>query len=467
MFGLILLTISLILYFNPKYRYLSYFLYLSFMMGYDGGFGLWTSKILHIQNRDIAIIYTFVVNIYLIANRKFYLPKLSLIKSYKVLILFITASVLFSLVYYQFSPFQILQGGRNYLLLASVPIFIQIKRIELEKILRLLIIITVTTSILYILQMILGRPIMPYNGKGHIDPTTGLIRLYNSPANLPFFLTLSFIAPFYFKKKILICRIIFFAALMCTLGRTGIFSGIMMIFLALVISGKFSKIGRYAILICIMFIPFLDTISNRFEKGNTKNDLQLITEGKFAQDYESDSGGTMTYRFAWIYERWDYLIHRPMIEQIFGMGLISESQERTHQMYHFNIGLYNEETRHIDQLSTPDIAYGNLLTKLGFGGLIIYLVFYFQLAMFFFRNRKIHPIFSVCSASTIIMFISSFSGSSFSNPQAFAIYFIFIPIYLHLNKFKQHENNPHRIGIRKSNAFLLRIHSNEKSQSDR
>ena len=104
MFGLILLTISLILYFNPKYRYLSYFLYLSFMMGYDGGFGLWTSKILHIQNRDIAIIYTFVVNIYLIANRKFYLPKLSLIKSYKVLILFITASVLFSLVYYQFSP---------------------------------------------------------------------------------------------------------------------------------------------------------------------------------------------------------------------------------------------------------------------------------------------------------------------------------------------------------------------------
>lgn len=466
MLGAILLAISLILYFLPKYRHLSYFLYLSFMMGYSGGFGLWTDSVLQVQNKDIAIIYTFVINIYLITNGKFYLPNLSFVKYYKLLILFIIACVLFSLTYYEFSPYQVLQGGRAYLLLASLPILIHIKQAELNKLLKLLILVAAITSGLYILQIVFERPIMPYAGKGSIDPTVGLIRLYNSPANLTFFLTLSFIAPQYFKGKIIFYRTLFFAALMCTLGRTAIFSGIMTVFLALAMTGKFSNISKYAILIGIMLIPFWSTLSNRFEKGNTEDDLQQIMQGDFGKDYES-SDATLTYRFAWVYERAYYMIHRPMCEQIFGLGLISESQKRTHQLYHFDIGLYNGETGHINQLSTPDIAYGNLLVNLGFVGLIIYIVFFIHLAIFFFKNRHIHPIYTVCSAATIMTFITSFSGASLSQPQTFAIYFIFIPIYLHLNKFKQHENNPHRIGIRKSNAFLLRIHSNEKSQSDR
>lgn len=58
MIGIILLLIAIILYFRPRYRYFSYFLYLSFMMGsYGGGFGLWTDEILGIKNGDCAIIY--------------------------------------------------------------------------------------------------------------------------------------------------------------------------------------------------------------------------------------------------------------------------------------------------------------------------------------------------------------------------------------------------------------------------
>ena len=87
MLGILLLLVALILFFNPRYRYLSYFLYLSFMMGYSGGFGLWTDTVLGTKNKDLAIIYTFVINVHLILQGKFYLPKLPWMKYYKLLVI--------------------------------------------------------------------------------------------------------------------------------------------------------------------------------------------------------------------------------------------------------------------------------------------------------------------------------------------------------------------------------------------
>ena len=437
MLGILLLLVALILFFNPRYRYLSYFLYLSFMMGYSGGFGLWTDAVLGMKNKDLAIIYTFAINVYLILQGKFYLPKLPWVKYYKILSVFIGLTALFSLFYYHFSPYQVLQGGRDYLLIASLPILIRIKPFELDKIMRLLILVVAITSALYILQIVLGRPIMPYNGGGKIDPSTGLIRLYNSPANLSFFLTMTFIAPYYFsKRRISFYRILFFVALVCTLGRTGIFTGIMTVFLALILTGKFSKTIKYGVLIGLLMIPFIGTLSNRFEKGGTENDLQQIMAGNFDENYQSGGGATMTYRLAWVYERADYLLHRPLGEQIFGMGFISDSQPIVHRMYNFKLGLTSEETGQVAQLSTPDIAYGNLLTKLGFVGTVIYLIFAVHLAVFFFKQRKQHPLFVICSAFTIVMFIISFAGSSRMDAQSFSFLFIFVSLYLYQQSHK-------------------------------
>ena len=437
MLGILLLLVALILFFNPRYRYLSYFLYLSFMMGYSGGFGLWTDAVLGMKNKDLAIIYTFAINVYLILQGKFYLPKLPWVKYYKILAVFIGLTALFSLFYYHFSPYQVLQGGRDYLLIASLPILIRIKPFELDKIMRLLILVVAITSALYILQIVLGRPIMPYNGGGKIDPSTGLIRLYNSPANLSFFLTMTFIAPYYFsKRRISFYRILFFVALVCTLGRTGIFTGIMTVFLALILTGKFSKTIKYGVLIGLLMIPFIGTLSNRFEKGGTDNDLQQIMAGNFDENYQGGGDATMTYRLAWVYERADYLLHRPLLEQVFGMGFISESQHVVHKKYDFKLGLIDEETGLRGQLVTPDIAYGNLITRLGFVGTILYLLFAIHLTIFFVKQRKLHPLYVICSAFTIIMFIVSFAGSSRMEAQSFSFLFIFMSIYISKYKTK-------------------------------
>ena len=395
------------------------------MIGYGGGFGIWTDAVLGMKNKDLAIVYTFIISLYLISQKKFFLPRFEFIKWYKIFLVFLLCSVLFSYIYYGFSFYQILQGGRDFLLIFSFPILIRMNPFELQKLLKLLLFVTIVTSILYILQIVVGRPLMPYSGEPSVDPTVGLIRMYNSPALLDFFLIFTFVKPEYFGKRVILLRILFFIALICTFGRTGIFSTMISVLLAIAFLGKASKLIKTIVIIGVLFIPFIGMISSRFEKGGTSEDLSAITSGNF-QDYSMEDGGTMTYRFAWVYERFDYLIDRPIWEQIFGLGLISDSQFIVQKMYNFRLGLVDLETQVPTQLSTPDIAYGNILTKMGICGGFIYLMFLIKMAIFLYKNRTYNFLLLISTAQFIMLFIGSLSGSALSYPKNLVMYFIAI-----------------------------------------
>lgn len=403
------------------------------MLGYGGGFGLWTDNVIGVKNKDLAIIYTCVISLYLISQNNYKLPKVEFIKWYKLFIIFFLCCIIFSYIHYGFSFYQILQGGRDFILIFSLPILINVKVNELFKLIKLLLYVTVITSILYILQIVVGRPLMPYVGEPSIDPSVGLIRMYNSPALLDFFLIFTFVKPEYFGKRVNILRILFFIALICTFGRTGIFSTIVSVLLAIMFLGKASKMIKTIIIIGLLFIPFIGMVTSRFEGGGTSDDLSAIKSGNF-QNFEMGEGGTMTYRIAWVYERFDYLINRPIGEQIFGLGLISDSQPKVQKMYNFKLGLTDPETLTPVQLSTPDIAYGNVLTKLGFVGGIIYLGFLINMAIFLYKNRKESFLTIICAAQIIILFIGSLAGSALSYPRNLVIYFITIGTLLYARR---------------------------------
>ena len=419
-------------------------------MGVGGGFGLWTDDILGCKNMDLAIIYTFVISILLLCKRQYKIPKWSFVTQYKWFVVFMFSSILFSFLYYHFSPYQILQGGRSFLLLFSFPILVSMSKDNFNKVFRLLLKICVLTCILYILQIATKTALMPY-GDFSIDESTGLPRFYNFPANLDIFLALTFLKPDLFGKRVNLYRILFFIALVCTLGRTMIMTSILLIFLALLFAGKVKKIGSAMIIVALLLLPLMDTISSRFSNGGT-SDFADIQAGNFKEGYvQGRDQGTMLYRFAWVYERYDYIIHRPLGEQIFGLGLISDSQPWVDRHYHFNIGLMNPSRTGAVQLSTPDISYGNILTKLGFLGSAIYLFFILTLIIFSFKNRKKNVFLLLTSASLIMLLINSFSGSAMSETRTFAIYFMFFSL---INSFKKNndENSTHRIGIGQSNA---------------
>lgn len=444
MIGYLLLLMALLLYIKPKYRHWSFFLYLSFMMGYGGGFGLWTDEVLGVKNGDLAIIYTFVISIVMVFKRQYNIPKWSFVVQYKWFILFLFANVLFSLFYYHFTPFQILQGGRSFLLIFAFPILVNIKQRDFDKVLQLLIKVCVLTSMLYILQTISRHAIMPY-GEFDTDPTTGLPRFYNSPANLDIYLVLTFLKPELFKGRIIYYRILFFLALVCTLGRTQIITTILLVFIALFFDGKIQKIGKYVIVIGVMMLPFIGILSDRFT-GDGASDFSDIQAGNFKEGYvQGRDQGTLLYRFAWVYERYDYIIHRPLGEQLFGLGLISDSQPWVDKHYNFKIGLSNPENTGAVQLSTPDISYGNIMTRLGFLGGVLYIAFIVSLLSFLVKKRKINDFILVSAASVMLLFINSFSGSLMSETRTLSIYFLFLSTLILKNN--NNENSTHRIWV--------------------
>lgn len=430
MLGYVILLVSLFLYTKSKYRYLSIFLYLSYMMGYLGGFGVWNDIVLGCKTMDLALLYTAAINAYLIFNKQWYIPKKSFRKSYVLFGLFLCASILFSHFHYGLTFFQILQGGRSFFMILALPILSQVKHNELNKILRLLFWVCFIESIIYIMQLFVGRPLLPYLSDFSYDSSTGLVRLYNSPANLVFFIIISFIKPEFCPKvlKINTIRGVLFMALLCTLGRTYIATGIGTLLLAMMINGSFKKVAKTLIVLGICLIPFIGTLSNRFKSGGTSNDLNQIVNGDFGKNYQLQDDATMTFRFAICYERAEYLAHRSSGEKIFGMGLVSDSQPWVLRHYRFRIGLINDETGETNQLGNPDIAYGNLITYLGFGGMFIYLYMCFSFARYFWDNRKKHYLYLIVAAQMIMLFVDAFSGVGLSNPQNLSLFFLILSI---------------------------------------
>ncbi len=422
MLGYILLLVALIFYFKPSKRVYSIFIYIGFLMK---GYQLLTDDVIGVKNHDLAIIYTVVVLGSLMLQgkfRKFQPGKNPVTKWILIFLAFLGCSWLFSHFHYGFSHYQILQASRTFFLIASFFIFIRLTPKEIDKLIRLLLAVTVITSILYIGQIIVGHPLMPY-GNYHIDSTTGLVRLYNIPVFLSFFLVLSFVSDKYFKGNIYFYRILFFVALMCTLGRTGIFVGIFSVILALYLKGGWGKSVKYLMILALFFLPFAGMIGDRFEKGETSEDFDTILKGSYGADYTRD-GGTMTYRLAWVYERWDYLMDRPFSEQLFGLGFISDYQYVSNKMYNFRVGIYDEAIQNIVQLTTADISYGNILSRLGFLGGIIYLIFIFQLIKRLFIYRKQSILILIACVLLITNIVSSMSGSQLSEPQTFVVYFL-------------------------------------------
>lgn len=402
------------------------------------GLNLWTDSILGIKNTDVAIIYTFIISIFLILNKKWKIPRWPIRKFYIATIITFGLCALFSLIYYRLSPYQILQGGRGFLLIFSLPILIKIQHNELVKILRLLLFFCICTSILYITQIIIQRPLMPY-GNFVFDYATGLPRFYNIPANLPFFLTLTFLYPKLFKGHIYIYKILFIFSAICSLGRTFIITTIATVLIAMLMQGKLKRANSAIVILCIILVPFWGIISERFAGAGGTSDIANLTNGDY-KDYKDDnmSSGTMVYRIAWVYERWNYMTKRPINELLLGLGFVSDSQSYVDKHYNFSVGIIEEETEKKQQLATGDISYGNILTKLGLLGGSIYLVFALSLTIFLYKKRKYSILLLTGAALMTTSFLMSFSSTSLSDTKNLGLIFMILSV---LNYHKNNRNN--------------------------
>ena len=421
MIGYILLALGLILYLL-KLRKLSLFIFVTFMLK---GWRVLTDDILEVKNYDLAFIFIFVILSFTIfAEKKTRDLKDKPLRYWLLAFLvFMFFNIMFSYNHYHFSSYQILQGSRASFLFLS---YFFLRRQKIEDLLwlnRTFFYITLITSVLYILEVFLNLPVLPYKQEtAKIDEYTGIMRYYNFPPLLYWYLYVSILSPQFIKSKFVFPAIfIFIIALFATLGRTQIAMTSTVLLLALIIQGRMKSILTAVFAAMILVAPFAGMIGNRFAgkfNDSTESEIKSVLNGGIQETvYLGDAHdvGTFTYRLAWVYERAEYLKDRPISENIFGLGLISDSQSLTiSKIYNFNLGLLDEEGD-IQQLSTPDISYGNILTKYGYFGGTLYLCIWFYLFFYFLKYHKRSDYAFLGAALTLNMFLLSFSGTTISD----------------------------------------------------
>lgn len=406
------------------------------------GLRVFTSQILGVKPLDLAFIYTIVILLYSLSKEK------SIKISFKdstlnrlvwVFFVFLILSALFSRYYYNFTWIQIFQGGRHHFLFISYFFLIKTKKEDVLWIVRVLFKFTIIHSILYCVQVITTLPVLPY-GEIHIEQGTGLARYYNSPVYLSFYLFVVVLFPKYFKAKYNTQIIILFLiTLFLTQGRTFLIICVLCIFIGFYIQGALKKSYKYVILGTLIVLPFIDIISSRFEGDgregtSTMDDIKSVISGEFksrAVEGTIQDGGTFEYRFAWVYERMLYLSHRPLAESIFGLGMISDSQYTIVQRrYRFGLGLSDSQTGYTYQLSTPDIAYGNLITQYGYVGGILLLSIWIRLLMMFYRKKLQNSLVFSIFLFLFSIIIGSLSGSTISTTGNLIFPFLFINLLI-------------------------------------
>ena len=439
MIGIFLLFISIYWYCKPKLRAYSLVLYIGFMLGTLNGYGFFTDEIIGVKNIDVALIFTIVVASF---NKWRIHASLKHCVVYKItlcFLVFLVFSFLFSWLYYNIPFLDTFRGIRSYFLILSLLVLQYFSLDDIKKALRVIFYITMITSILFILQIIVKHPLMPYPWEYSFDEATGLIRLYNCPELLYFFLFLSFtyndIIP---PNRLVFTRSVLILCLLCTLGRTQISVGLMGLLLLLLLNGKFTNIVKFLVLMLLISLPFYDVISQRFESGGTTEDIARI-QSKDYDDYHGGDG-TMIYRLAWVVERHDYMETRPVSEQLMGLGMVLEGDPLIYKMYNFGIGLKNA-SGYVMQLSTPDIAFGDLMVRLGYLGSIIYLSLYLCLLVYFYRQGNRNQLYKVVFCVMATYLLLSFSGSMIAQPKNLSIYFLILIFSLYEDKSKNISRN--------------------------
>lgn len=391
------------------------------------GFCLLTDNIIGIKNQDAALLYSSVIlpYSYFYEKNANYVHNKNIEKWLAIFFVFMIFNVIFSMFYYQLDIVQIIQGGRRYLIIFSFFFIRKIRTTDLEWLLRKIVYITSITSVLYVIQCQTGLNVLPDSEIFYSnDSVDGTYRYYNAPPFLDISMFILIFHSNYFKGwKNVSAIVIMFAALFSTQGRMLIAGTITIILIGLYVNGIYKKAVKYMLACSIAITPFVPMLIERFNNKNasTGEDLQAILHGDF-MNYNKTFAGSMTFRFALVYERMEYLAQRPIGEQIFGMGLLSDQQKTlVRKMYKFNIGLRDRDTGEISQLSTPDIAYGNLICKLGFWGMAIYLVIWGIILAQAYRNRKYHIIIFCLFLYMTNFIFGSFSGAKISYTESIVL----------------------------------------------
>jgi oligosaccharide repeat unit polymerase len=428
--GYILVLIAIFLYFRGKKVY-SIALFFSFILS---GFRILPDIFLDAKLTYMAFIYVCVISLYNAHTISGYFTKKPLSKPIGLFLMFILVSCCFSCFYYGFSSIDVIVISFRYSILLSYFFLIRLSRNEVTKVLHIFLVITTITAVLFILQTFTAVQLLAYSYETWDvrEAGVGIVRWQNRAPLVELFLLMSIFCTSIFNKKCLLwCMAIFVIAMIVGMVRTSMISMLGTIIIGFILVKKYrQKFYKRILLLGIILLPLFSIINSRFETGGTRDDLKtsisLNNVNDYIKQYDGSQafGSTLTFRIAWIMERWQYLQHRPFVESLFGLGLMPPHHPEILRKYDFKIGLIDQNTGRVGQIRTIDTAWGNLLTTLGILGTCLWLYLCYTIVNILNYRKKIDELAVSFFLLFIYYLLFSIAHSEISEPYTMVIFFL-------------------------------------------
>lgn len=341
------------------------------------------------KSADFAFIYIFTLFVYGIFKYDNFIPINRATKLIAFYLSFIVISVFVSLFYYHISIFEVIRTIRPYFLVLSYFVLRRLDEKDVGEILKFLLIIVIIQCLLFSIQSFTGMPVLAGANSGD---TIGIItRFYNSPIMLSYIVFYAIFKNPFDGWIMWIVNTILVITIFLPMHRSLIMTFILVLFLGFCLNNNgIKRLIKYVPLLILFLLPVSFIALKTIGIEKTVNDISTVMNGDFLdldEDFVLDGDSTLMFRMLHLFERL-VDVTDTKVGIFFGAGFMSEDSEYTSKRFDYQIGLTNEETGKTVQIESSDIAWSNFIIRYGVIGTLVYLILYFGLCIFFYRNKK-------------------------------------------------------------------------------
>jgi len=439
MLGAFFLLLAIYFYFSPQ-RYISVFLL--FVLA-TACFQLPPLRYMIIPAMGISKTYDWVLlftGVVALLRPQVFL-NLPAWKSFKILTLYgaVLIALLFYSIYIQNVEVSVsIRVFRSLIYFITLFLFIPLTQVEIQKIFKLIIVVTSIVSLVYCLQLVLHKTLLNNVTSDYTVDGNELNDIVNRYYNLPVFIY-PVIFFLFFQKKIFSIRyrpvLLLFncAAILLSQHRNLLLAVIVCFFLHLLLTYSFKvrNLVFYSIVSIGLVIVADYAWGSRFLKG-----FQDISESSLDvyhtnfYEIKLNELTTTEFRQLLLLERLDFILKDNM-SSIFGIGLLTDDSRKAANL-NFNIGM-SDGYGNVTQVASSDIVWSVLLLQLGLAGIFAFILFHLSLLKKFFSKRT-EPFMQVGVLYIVCLLITSFYSNTIVLPYVTMLLMLFAAYYYNLSK---------------------------------
>ena len=309
---------------------------------------------------------------------------------------------------------------------------------QLQSLFKLLFIVAVITSALYLLQIVIGKHILVETVcYQHTFLGISTWRFYNQPEMIHFFAIVGIFCNPYSGIAKRVTNTILIMALLGAFHRSVLGCFCITLIVGYVVNLPRLKKIRIATVAGVLVFIATVFIGPKFIDSRTFRDLSTVAAGDIANveiDITELHDATFTFRIAHLLERNEYILENKK-SMLWGAGLIPEDSKKVDTMFDFKIGLIEELTGNTIQLDSSDISYSVMVLRLGYLGSFLNLLLFIYPMIFFYRHKD-----NKYGFASFLYFVFAFGISFFVDNLLYPITFLLPMITYNILKKEKEEN---------------------------